>query len=53
VEALVNLEFSNSAKKFLRPVDPSEAPGYYERIRSPMDLLKILQRFREGFYSSY
>jgi hypothetical protein len=32
-------------------VDTSEAPGYYERIRTPMDLGKIILRFKEGHYT--
>ena len=40
------------ANGFLEPVDPLEAPDYYEHIAKPLALSDIKQRFIDGYYLS-
>ncbi|XP_072179087.1 histone acetyltransferase KAT2A-like [Diadema setosum] len=42
----------NSAWPFLKPVEKSEAPDYYEHIKYPMDLKTMTERFKSKYYSS-
>ena len=40
------------ANGFLEPVDPFEAPDYYEHIAKPLALSDMKQRFIDGYYLS-
>ena len=37
-----------SAWPFLKPVDKSEAPDYYDHIKFPMDLQTMTERLKVG-----
>lgn len=39
-----------SAWPFLKPVDKSEAPDYYDHIKYPMDLKTMLERLKNHYY---
>lgn len=40
----------SSAWPFLKPVDPDDAPDYYEHIKYPMDLRTMVERLKTGYY---
>ena len=40
-------------KLFHRPVKEKDAPEYFSRIRQPMDLSTVRQRYKAGRYSQY
>jgi len=40
----------SSAWPFLKPVDPDDAPDYYEHIKYPMDLRTMVERLKSGYY---
>ncbi|KAK3578779.1 hypothetical protein CHS0354_035688 [Potamilus streckersoni] len=40
----------SSAWPFLKPVDKSEAPDYYDHIRFPMDLKTMTERLKNRYY---
>ncbi|XP_064639042.1 BRCA2-interacting transcriptional repressor EMSY-like isoform X2 [Lineus longissimus] len=42
----------NAAAWFLRPVDPNDAPGYYEIVKTPMDFSTIRRKLETGQYST-
>jgi len=41
-----------SSWPFLKPVDKSEVPDYYEHIQFPMDLKTMGDRLKKGYYIS-
>jgi len=43
----------NAASWFIKAVDPSEEPGYYGIIKTPMDFTKIKRKLEDGEYESY
>jgi len=43
----------NAASWFTKPVDPSEEPGYYGIIKTPMDFGKIKRKLEDGEYDTY
>ncbi|CAH1789009.1 unnamed protein product [Owenia fusiformis] len=44
------LKNNGSAWPFIKPVDKSEAPGYYDLIKYPMDLKTIQERVKSRYY---
>lgn len=47
---LGQLKNHNSAWPFLKPVDKSEAPDYYDHIKYPMDFKTISERLKNRYY---
>lgn len=48
---IFRLRDKKSSEIFKEPVNPNEVPGYYEKIKNPMDLNTIINKLKEGKYS--
>ncbi|XP_076158402.1 histone acetyltransferase KAT2B isoform X3 [Alosa pseudoharengus] len=49
---LQNVKSHQSAWPFMEPVKKSEAPGYYQVIRFPMDLKTMSERLKSRYYTT-
>ncbi|XP_035216134.1 histone acetyltransferase KAT2A-like isoform X2 [Stegodyphus dumicola] len=50
---LTQIKNHSCAWPFQKPVDKTEAPDYYEHIKSPMDLQTMTERLKNRYYSNF